>query len=543
MLSFLCQCRKIRQSVPLWAAVCAWGMCQTAKSENTDGSSEVVRFYVKQYRVVGAHQLKPVDIEEAVYPYLGPARTPDNVEEARSALEKKFHERGYQTVSVSVPQQDPRRGVIRLEVVEASVGRVRVNGSKWYLPSRIREEVPSLAEGSVPDFNQVSKELMAINRLPDRRITPRLNPGVIPGTVDIDLDVEDEMPLHGSLELNNRYSVNTTDLRLNASLSYGNLFQLGHTLGFNTQIAPEKISDGEVYSAYYLARVSDKLSLMAQATKQYSDISTIAGSAVAGRGEVFGIRALFDLPANKNFYQSFNLGLDYKNFDEDFKFAGGTLASPIEYYPLSASYSAGWIKDKSFTDLNLSLVAHLRGLGSSNGEFDSKRTNSSGNFLYLQADASHTHDFDCGSQLYGKLQGQISGTPLVNNEQFSGGGLGTARGYLEATAMGDFGLFGTIEARSPSLFGKPAESSPTKDPKNEWRFHAFSDAGVVGLHDASDKDQSSGFASVGLGSRFKAFNHYHGSVDVALPLVDRQVNTERTERGDVRVTFRSWADF
>ena len=188
----------------------------------------------------------------------------------------------------------------------------------------------------------------------------------------------------------------------------------------------------------------------------------------------------------------------------------------------------------------MSLVAHLRGLGSSSNEFDSKRYNASGNFLYLQADASHTHDFDSGSQLYGKLQGQISGTPLVNNEQFSAGGLGTARGYLEATAVGDYGLFGTIEARSPSLFGKPAESSPTEDPKNEWRFHLFSDAGVVGIHDAlPGQEQANWFASVGLGSRFKAYDHYHGSVDFALPLVDQA----EAELGDVRVTFRSWADF
>ena len=195
-----------------------------------------------------------------------------------------------------VPQQDPRRGIIRLEVVEGKVGRLRVNGARWFLPSQIKRDAPSLAEGSVPNMKQVEKEIVGLNRLADRRVTPVLRQGVEPGTVDIDLNVEDKLPLHGSLELNNRYSANTTPLRLNGSLSYGNLFQIGHTGGLSFQIAPENTDDALVYSGYYLARVSDGLSLMVQGTKQDSDVSTLGGAAVAGRGEIVGLRALFDLP-------------------------------------------------------------------------------------------------------------------------------------------------------------------------------------------------------------------------------------------------------
>src|SRR6478609_8015452 len=175
-------------------------------------SAADMKFYIREYRVEGARRLKSLEVEEAVYPYLGPARTPGDVEQARVALEKVYHDKGFQTVSVVVPQQDPRRGVIRLEVVEGKVGRLRVNGARFFLPSKIKAEVPSLAEGSVPDMNRVSKEIVGLNRLADRRVTPVLRAGVEPGTVDIDLNVEDKLPLHGSLELNNRYSSNTSEL-------------------------------------------------------------------------------------------------------------------------------------------------------------------------------------------------------------------------------------------------------------------------------------------------------------------------------------------
>ena len=71
-------------------------------------------------------------------------------------------------------------------------------------------------------------------------MTPELRQGVEPGTVDIDLNVEDKLPLHGSLELNNRYSANTTDSGSTDPLSYGNLFQKGHTRGAEFPDRPGK---------------------------------------------------------------------------------------------------------------------------------------------------------------------------------------------------------------------------------------------------------------------------------------------------------------
>ena len=57
--------------------------------------------------------------------------------------------------------------------------------------------------------------------------------------MDIDLNVKDKLPLHGSAELNNRASADTKPLRVNASLSYDNLWQLGHSVGASFQRAPQ----------------------------------------------------------------------------------------------------------------------------------------------------------------------------------------------------------------------------------------------------------------------------------------------------------------
>lgn len=492
---------------------------------------------IREYRVQGSKQLTPLEIEEVVYPFLGPGRTAADVENARAALEKAYRDKGYQTVSVGIPVQDPRSGIIRLEVTEASIGRLRVNGARYHLPSRIRAEIPSLAEGSVPDFAKVKAEIIALNRLPDRTVTPKLRPGTIPGTYDVDLEVEDKLPLHGSIELNNRYSPNTSKSRVNASLSYGNLFQRGHTLGLDVQVAPENTDDALVFSSYYMARISDRVSLMLQATRQNSDISTLGGATVAGRGEIYGIKALFDLPGTETFHQTFALGMDWKSFDEDLTVAGVTGSTPIEYFPISATYGANWIRPNSFTQANLSLNFHLRGLGGDWSEFDNKRYQADGSYIYLRGDLSHTRDLASGAQLFGKIQGQVSSQPLINSEQMSGGGLGNARGYLEATALGDNGLFGTVEYRTRSFIGSRDERGRQAD---EWRLHAFVDGGTLTVLKPLPSQRSYyNFLSAGIGTRFRLRNHFNGSLDVAVPF---ETQTD-ARSGDVRIIFRGWAEF
>jgi len=504
----------------------------------TEEAGDEFRFYVREYRVSGATKLEPVDIEKAVYPYLGPYRTAGDVESARQALESAYRNKGYLTVSVLIPQQDPSRGVIRFEVVEGRVERLRVRGAKYHLPSRIRAGAPSLAEGTVPNMNDVRREILALNRQADRRVTPELRPGEEPGTFEVDLNVEDSLPFHGSLELNNRYSPNTSSLRLNGAISYANMFQLGHTAGLSFQVAPENTDDALVYSGNYLARVSDDMSLLFTATRQDSDVSTLGGGSVVGKGNVYGIRALFDLPGGENFLHSFSFGIDAKRFTEDILVGGGVIASPVEYYPLSASYSAMKLHGKqAFTEINSSLTFNLRGVGSDTRDYANKRFNADGAFIVLKGDVSHTRDLRSGSQVYGKIQGQVANKPLINSEQFSGGGLGTARGYLESTALGDNAIFVTAEFRSPSWFGSDDVDASNGD---EWRLHVFADAGILNNYDALPGQRSTTtLASVGLGTRIRYRKHFHSSIDIACPLE----SVAPVDRGDVRVTFRGWVDF
>lgn len=492
--------------------------------------------FIREYRVQGARKLSKLQVEQAVYPYLGPARTDQDVEQARAALEKAYKDNGFQAASVQVPAQDARRGIVILRVTEGTVGHLRVTGSRYFSLNRIKRDAPSLAEGAVIDFNAVTKDIVGLNQLQDRQVTPALRAGVEPGTVDIDLAVKDKFPLHGTVELNNRYSADTTQLRLNGSFIYGNLWQLGHTLGASFQISPLDLSEVQVYTGYYLARFARVpwFSLLVSGTKQDSDVNTLGGIGVAGNGDIIGARAIFTLPMGKDFFHSITFGLDYKHYNQNVTLSSSGILTPVTYYPLSVAYGATWAGKTTTTELNASVVYHLRGLGSSEAEFDFNRYKAGGSFFFFRGDLAQTRELPSGFQLFGKLQGQAADQPLLSSEQYSGGGLGTVRGYLESETLGDNAIFASLELRSPTLI--PAGD----DKKNEWRLYAFAEGGGANLNEPLP-EQDSGFAlaSVGVGTRFRIFQHLNGSLDLAIPFVSQI----QTHAYDPRVTFRLWGDF
>lgn len=519
-----------------------------AQQQQQAQAQQEPEFYVREYRVRGAHHLTPLEIQNAVYPFLGPGRTTQDVEGARQALQKAYEAKNYTSVDVVVPPQTGAGGVVFIQVNELTVGRLRVHGSRYFDINEIKRRAPSLAEGQLIDFSQAQKDLVGLNQLPDRRITPQIQAGKIPGTMDVDLTVKDTPPLHGSIELNNRYSVDTPSLRTDASLSYNNLWQLGHSIGGSVQVSPQDSNKVQVYTGFYTARFPgvDWLTVTLQGTIQDSNVSTLGALDVAGRGDIIGTRIGFKLPTVGDYFQNFTVGLDYKDFRQDVESSTGISLSgtstPTTYVPITLDYSGTVVGKNFLTDLDLQLVFNLRGIGSNAQQFDNNRFGADRNFIYLRGDVEQTQDLPYDLQLFAKISGQISDSPLINSEQFSLGGLDTVRGYLESEVLADNAVVFNFEARSPSLLGwiKGLKNSEASDKANEWRFYGFFDAASGEIDDAlPEQTQRYSLASFGGGTRMTLLNHFNGSLDLAVPLFSQTT----TKAHNPFLTFRVWTDF
>lgn len=492
---------------------------------------------ISEYIVRGNTVLDARAIEKAVTPFLGPERTLKDVEGARDALLAAYQAAGYQSVYVDLPEQQVTQGVVFLQVNETRVGRVRVVGAEYNSPLEVRDQVPALKEGGVPNFNQAQSELAALNRGPKRQVMPLVRQGSMPGTMDVDLKVEDSSPWRASASLNNDYSADTRKLRASVSLGHDNLWQLGHSASISFFGAPQDLSQTKVISASYTAPIrGTNWSLEANAFSSDSNVATVGGTDVLGKGHSFGVKATYTVPNAGDWWHAFSVGIDFKNNKEALTLKGSGDTVPLKYAPITLSYSGFRQSEKSQYGVGISLVVGTSSsfkYGSDWAAFDYKRYKSSPSFMVLKTDLNGTHTFDGGSQLAFRFNGQMTDSPLVSSEQIAGGGMNSVRGYLSAEATGDYGVVGSVELRSKPLtfLGNTVEN---------WRVYAFADAARLRLKSPLPEQQDRfSLYSVGVGTTFKVGQYFAGRVDIGYPLTDGP----RTKKHDPRVNFSLTANY
>lgn len=515
------------------------GAASAQDASGPEAASQGARLDVLNYRVEGNTVLSRIDVERAVYPFLGPQRSVDDVEGARAALEAAYREAGYETVGVEIPEQDVRGGVVRLVVTELRVGRLRVTGSRYFSPEGIRARAPSLAEGTVPDYQQVATEIAGLNRSIDRSVTPTLRAGEAPGTVDVDLQVEDHLPIHGSIEVNDRFSNRTERARLSASVNYANLFQREHSVSFQVQTTPADTEESLVLSGSYVAPLAGTpFTVVGYAVHSDSDVAAIGGIGVIGSGDIVGARWIGAVQRGPVTHQLI-VGADYKSFNEDLVLGSDTASTPIDYVPLMAQYVLAYRDETTAFDMNVGVNVGLRGLDADDREFRLKRFNAAAGWASLRGDVSLRHRLPGDWSTIVRAGGQLAGQPLISNEQFAIGGVDSVRGYYESQELGDYGAFGQTELETPSihhwLFG------------DDWRFFVFADVATARVRDALPDLQgnlidSHTLASAGFGTRLRFMERLNASFILAAPLIDRE-ETQTDFDGRIRGMFRVWAEF
>jgi hemolysin activation/secretion protein len=493
-------------------------------------------FDITEFRVLGNHVLAPTVIERTVYPFLGPARTIDTVKQAADALEKAYKAAGYGAIYVDIPEQEVANGLIRLKVTEGKLETVHVRGERYFSDRQILAALPALEVGKTPNLPQLQRELTALNaRSPDRSLTPVLKAGSEPGTVDVDLAVKDTLPLHGSLQYDNRHTADTTPNRATAALSYDNLWQRQDSVGVQYQTAPAKPSDAEVLMANYLGHID---SAGAQAALSYthtsSNVLALGTLGVLGKGSIYGAHWIEPLQSTAASSQSFNAGADYKDVltsvlpNTTGSTSSGAVTALVKYINWSAVYSGSWWLDTQFYSISAGANFGVRSVLNSVNEFENARYNAHPDYFYLRFGFTGTQKLPAGFGIMERVNVQWADSPLVNNEQFSLGGADTVRGYLEAETLGDSGFADTLELHSPSL-GPHAGAilSPL------YGF-LFVDGGVATLVDPLPSQRENvTLWSTGLGMRLENSHGVTGSVDYAIP---RRPGV-RTQKDKSRIDF------
>lgn len=525
----------------LWLAAGLMVSCVSMAQAVEPNAAKKNVFTVKEYQVNGNTLLPAVRIENAVYRYLGEERSIDDVEQARAALEKEYHDAGYLTVLVDIPEQSVTGGVVKLNVTEGSVEKIRVVGSHYYLPSRILSKVPELAEGNVPYFPEVQKEMMAANSAADLRMTPVLRPGKTPGKIEAELKAEDQFPFHASIELNNYASPNTSALRVAGMVRYDNLWQREHSLVLQYQTAPKKMDEVRVFFGTYLMPIGNSDNKLAYyAVVSHSDVATVGDMTVLGNGNIVGARWVIPLQSREKLFHTLTLGMDYKHFLNDTLLAGANTGhTPITYFPFSVAYSANMPDEAGTSAANATLNFQLRGMGDRmtecygqvTTEFECNRYDAKPDYIYLRGGIERTQNLPRGLALFARLDGQLASGPLISNEMYTAGGADSVRGYYESEQAGDDGARGTLELRGPQW---------AKGNFSDLRTVVFLEGAHLRVREALPAQISTfNLASTGVGLRLQAWKNLTMVLDAAWPLKD----TTFTQAGKARFGFKAVGAF
>jgi hemolysin activation/secretion protein len=514
---------------------------------------QAVRFDINEIQVQGNTLMPEESVKQITASFTGKGKTSDDVEKLRVTLEKAYRETGYPTVQVNIPEQNVEGGVIVFDVVEARIGQVQVNGNRYFTMEKILGDLPVFAPGEILYLPRAQQELNTINMNPDLKVKPVLMPGQVPGTVDVELVVTDKMPLHGSLELNNRASANTSALRVNGVIHYDNLWQKEHSLSVQFQTSPEDMDEVKALSLSYMIHAPWNANHLLALYSVFSDSETAFGEGfkVNGEGYIAGVRYVIPLPGSSRYGHNVTLGVDYKKFKDSLYFGDAedkeeedkVDITPVGYSPLSFAYQGSVMNKDSRTTVNAGLNMVLRGTAMDVEEYENKRYKARGNYIAFKTGVEHATALPGEFGLNLKIDAQITDQPLISNEQVSAGGMESVRGYRESEVSGDNTVCSSLEIAFPELFtwlGKRSGGTDgSKAQRYKFRPYVFYDMAYLRLKDPlPGEDQPGMIQGTGVGFRGYVTRYFNYGLDWGMALN----RTDGTDAGDGRVYFRGkWA--
>lgn len=505
------------------------------KNTLAQDQEDIVAFEIVGFEVEGNTLLTKDIMVNILTPFTGKSKVSGDVEKARDALESFYHKAGYPAVLVNIPQQIVEEGLVRLTVTESRIGEVRIRGNRYFTRESILKRFPSLSPGEIIYIPRIQQEFGLANRNPDIKISPLLIPSKEMGLIDVELKVDDKLPLHGSLDLNNRSSHNTTDIRLNGSIRYDNLWQKEHSLSIQYQTSPENTGEVKLMAGSYLMPAPWNTNHMVALYTVWSDSETAFGEDfdVIGKGSIYGLRYIIPLPSLDNLFHNVTLGLDYKDFDEDINFTDTEqegLKTPVRYLPLLCSYSATQSDSMGKTQFSFGLNMVFRNIVTDQREFEIKRRWARGDYLYWTANIERMHKLPLGLELYAKLDGQVASEPLITNEQYTAGGMESVRGYKESELSGDHALHGTIELFFPEL----VENIGLKNKMTATLYYFYDMARLWKKRPSPGEEKYMGLRGGGFGVKGTLYKGLEYQFDWAMAFED----TNNVQMGNDRYHFR-----
>jgi hemolysin activation/secretion protein len=498
----------------------------------------VPHFDITRFDVDGNTLLPQQTVAALLQPFTGSQRDFSDVQRALEALEAAYRARGFSVVQVTLPEQELNGGVVHLQVAEARLGKLRVEGNQSFSGQNIRNSLPGLREGQTPNTAQISSSLKLANENPAKKATLQLQNGEQGDEIDAVVKVHDDKPWRIGASLDNSGNSSTGDTRLTVQYLNANVADRDQVLSLQYTTTVEKPNQVSVYGAGYhipLYALGDSVDLFAS----YSDVDAGAVTAgifnlqVSGKGTVAGARYNHNLRRVGDYESRLVYGFDYKAYQNNVTLQSIQLGNNITVHPVSIAYGGTWTLPNASTDFNVVLLHNIVG-GDRGGsaDFNRVRSGASAGYSILRVNAGYSRALPKDWQLRFAISGQYSNDMLVPGEQFGTGGAASVRGFDEREIANDRGASASAEIYTPNLCGAVGSLAA------QCRALAFYDtAHVARNHPLPGELAQASIGSVGLGFRMAAGNNWTLQLDAARVIDSGLTRTAGDSRVHVKLAL------
>lgn len=500
-------------------------------AEATDDA--IGSFDIERFEVSGTTLIDAPSAQQLVAPFAGRARSFSDVELAVEALRGAYRARGYSVVQVVVPEQELNQGVVRLQVIEARVGKVTIEGNAAFDEANIRRSVPALREGEIPNIARISSSLRVANENAGKKTSLSLQAAEREGEIDMTLQVTEEKPWAFNLLLANTGSERTGRTSVTGQYQNFNVAGLDHILSAQYTTSVERPDRVSVFGGSYripLYSLGDSVDFFGS----YSEVDSGTISTgpfnllVSGKGTTLGTRYNHSLPRHGDFTSKLTAGLDYKSFKDSVDLQGLQLGNDLTIRPASLAYSGELALPGSSSSFSITGVRNLPG-GNKGQEADLQRVRSetSARYTLVRFTGSHLILMQNDWQARFALNGQMTRDALVPAEQFGAGGASTVRGLGERALSNDQGHAVNAELYTPEL----CAGGDSFLAAAQCRLLVFYDTGRVSRNRVLPGEQAQAtIASAGIGLRLAAARQVSLQMDLGQVLDGADTQSRKGER-------------
>ncbi len=369
---------------------------------------------------------------------------------AASTVADLYRDDGW-VVRTLLPPQDLSSGTVRIEIVEAKFGRVRLESKAMVEQLRIAEDrLLGIAEfaltaGAPIRTEAIDRVLRLLDELPGVGATGRLAPGDGEGVTDLVLSVKDKPIAGGDVRIDNHGSRSTGRERLSGNLSVASPLKLSDRLGF---YALHTQGSDYVRAAYSLPVGYSGLSAGINASAMRYRLVGRDFVALQARGasDTTAAELLYPLLRQRNANATIGAAVERKAFDNE---SGGAVTSRYAVGTTTLTFSGNrqdgfggggvW-----YGNLGL-VVGNLDLSGSPNQAADATTTRSAGRFQKLRYALSRQQVVSESLLLTASFSGQVANKNLDSSEKFYLGGGSGLRAYPSSEGGGSEGEMLNLE--------------------------------------------------------------------------------------------------